>query len=176
MTVVVWNMRLGGEQMQTTCEVDVGIPGGGGEIPVLTEKVGALADFWENGLAFLMTDELLLESISFDGEDYPFTRTGSITRECVPSLVAVVMRKKVVGGNSGRFYMPGVTDANVDNAGRLDAAFRSAFATAMANALTALDNEGVLLQVKQKDGSVLPVVDVTVAPIVGRQSRRLATA
>ena len=162
--------------MQTTCEVDVGIPGGGGEIPILTEKVDALGQFWEDGLAFLMTDELALESISFDGEDYPQARTGSITRECVPSLVAVVMRKKVVGGNSGRFYMPGVTDANVDNAGRLDAAFRTSFATNMGQAFSALEAEGVLLQVKQSDGTVLPVSEITLAPIVGRQSRRLASA
>lgn len=168
MGLCVWNMSLGGEDMQTTCDVFLE--------PGLSEQAAAdaLANFWENGLAFLMSDELTLPSITLFGEVYTYSRAGSITRESVPSNVAVIMRKKVVGGNSGRFFIPGITDANVDNAGRLDAAFKNSFATNMAAARAALSAVGVTLRVEQSDGSFIGVSDITVAPVVGTQRRRLA--
>lgn len=167
MALCVWNMRAAGEEMQTTCDVFIaGI--------TANEAVTALAEFWRDGLAFLMSDELELTSISYLDEDYDQAFAGSITREMVPSSVAVVMRKQVAGGRNGRFYMPGITDANVDNAGRIDAAFRQSFITNMGNALTQLTAAGVALRVVQKDGSTPTVNSITCAPIVGMQSRRLA--
>lgn len=167
MAKAVYFMRLGGEEVLTTLDIQTAAP------PDLA-TAQALQVFWTNGLAFLMSEELTLEQITIDGEPYGFNEPGGITRESVPSNVAVVFRKLTGTGVKGRFFMPGVTDANVDNAGRLDSAFLTAFNNQMPGALTQLQQAGVTPVVQSTTQGQFPITSIAAAPVVGTQRRRLA--
>lgn len=167
MPLAVFYMRMSGEEMLTTLTFQSAAGPGQAE-------ADALRDFWRDGLAYLQSDRMTLEGIGIDGDIYAYNEPGNITRESVPSNVAVVMRKLTGTSVRGRFFMPGLTDENVDNAGRLDGAYQAAFAQQMPIALAALQAAGVTPMVQSATQGQLPITAITVNPIVGTQRRRLA--
>lgn len=134
----------------------------------------ALSLFWQNGLAAWLSQDLALTAIDIEGDSFNFNLTGVIPNPAAPSNVAVIARKRVVGGRDGRFFLPGISENNVDAAGRLVQNFIPSFNASVATALTDLNNAGVQLRVIQKDLSTPTIVEINARPVCGTMRSRLA--
>jgi len=106
---------------------------------------------------------------------------GTVAGEPVPPNTSVLVRKSTAAGGragSGRFFWPGIPEANVNGDGALTTAAASAWQTGMTAFLTDLNARDVPMVLLHADSSgpidePLEVVALSVAPKVATQRRRL---
>lgn len=119
-------------------------------------------------------------------QEATINRTGGDHRPIVPQNTAMLARKiTAVGGrqNQGRWFLPWVFEAEVDNVGMLDAGSASKYTTDCNAFLTALNSAAgtaatpmVIIHKRNKAGIVhapTPVTAITCEQLVATQRRRL---
>lgn len=157
-----------------------------------TERIQALTDAfdsWADNVLPLQNN--FYQLVGVDGVfgtgagDLPLTsgntpETGGSPLGAVPQNTAVLVKKvSNLGGrrNRGRFYVPGLPETDIDNAGNMVGASLAAWGTAMNNLQLGLESDSFLdrLVIFHSAAPLTPtiVASLAVDPKVATQRRRL---
>jgi hypothetical protein len=124
------NLIFAGEAVPTGAQITMGLNlEGGGQTP--TEVGEEYADLWRAaGISANMSSQVDLAQVlvkfgpNATGPSALLAETdgGSLTAPCTPNVAFLVRKSTAAGGRAGRgrFYLPGVVEAQVDGAGTID--------------------------------------------------------
>nr|CRY96492.1 hypothetical protein [uncultured prokaryote] len=134
----------------------------------------------EDSFLLQLTDNLRLAEVKVGddvvGGSYQSNTFGGTPGAGTNPSVAFGFTKQVGSGRNGRWYVPGVAEAFVDDKGRLTTAAVDALNGNLVTMLADLATAGVTLTVKQKLGNYQPVAAMSCRNFVTLQRRRLDRA
>lgn len=140
---------------------------------------------WENEMTDLYTDELALVAVrvklgpNVDGPmaEVIATGLGTASGTAVPPNTALCVRKNTnVGGREGqgRFFIPGIPEASVDQSGQLEAGYATAAQSVCTSFLASCEANDLPLEVLHNSNrSPSGITTLSVQSRVATQRRRL---
>lgn len=180
------NWQFDGPQAPTGAEVTMGF-NLDGFVNTAAAAAETLATVWQDNMLAVQTLSIRLATtlVKFGPDDtgptgeFTSNQVGVINSDPVSPAVAVLVQKVTnAGGRAGRgrFFMPGMAEADVDASGLVDTAYLTAVQTACAGLLADMDANGlpaVLLHAADSPiTSPTPITALTPSGTVATQRQR----
>lgn len=170
MTRASFIFNVGGSECVTTLDV---VLDGVSESTAGTLLTAFMVDMWVPFMASTATfvETRLGEAVTVSGS------AGEGETNSLPANCALILQKNTGTSVRGRFFLPGLSEPDVDPGGRVGAELRNAVDDAATTALATLTGAGVIAKVQSTTGagSAVNITSLRTRPLIATLRNRIVT-